>query len=56
MGIDVRVNLAGLDKAEAAACAVEEKLAELRKAISALDNAVRRVGIEINQPAAGTDG
>lgn len=56
MGLNVDVNISGMNELDEAMANVDEKYIELSKAVNALRTAVCNLGIEINQPSAGTDG
>lgn len=53
--MDVQMNLSGMDAVMTALEAVENQAMELRRAVARLNAAAREVGIEISQPAAGTE-
>lgn len=56
MDIRLDVNLTGMKELEEAIQAVDESYCEFSKAANKLREAARNLGVEINQPTAGTDG
>jgi len=54
--MDIKVNLSGLDELKTALTAAEDKLDELRRAITTIDKALYGVGLEVSQqPASEKD-
>lgn len=53
--IDVNVNISGVNELKAAIEDVNYKFRELNHALSDLRRALFNMGVEINQPPAGTD-
>ncbi len=56
MNVKVNVNMVGLDEVREAVGAVHSCLEALEKSLFELEKAVHKIGVEINQPTAGTDG
>ena len=48
--MDITINLQGLKELEETISSTQDKLDELRKAVTAIDKALYGVGLEINQP------
>ena len=48
--MDIAINLHGLKELEETISSTQDKLDELRKAVTAIDKALYGVGLEINQP------
>lgn len=56
MDMRLDVNIAGMKELEEAIQTMEERYCEFSKAVNNLRQAARNLGLEINQPRAGTDG
>lgn len=56
MSLNVTANITGLNDLEAAIKAVDKKYVEFSAAVNDLRKAAGNLGLEINQPPAGTDG
>ena len=48
--MDITIKLRGLKELESAISSTQDRLDELRKAVTAIDKALYGVGLEINQP------
>lgn len=54
--VKAELKLNGIDELETAIKTAEEKMGELKKAVSAVHVALANVGVEVNQPPDRSDG